>query len=209
MRPVRFGGSGRRRDCGRAAGIAGVTRPGRPASRERGRDESGGRVPSRGRCRVDRVRRTAPVAAPTGSLLLGQGRRGWRCRRFARATHRPDLWRIVSKEAGHDVEKWNPGRVMERGTVVEAPARCHSTCDRGDRRQRPAGRPARQEEGAKAVARRKRAMTEERARRSPSGCATTGPPGERPRRRKRRRRRDVTWVGCSWPGARVRLDDER
>ena len=40
-----------------------------------GRDEGAGQVPSRGRCRVDRVRSTAPVAAPTGSLLLGQGRR--------------------------------------------------------------------------------------------------------------------------------------
>ena len=64
----------------------------------------------------------------------------------------PILWRIVSKEAGHDVEKWNPGRTTERGTVVEEPARRHSTCDRGDRRQRPAGRPAQRTKSITATA---------------------------------------------------------
>ena len=56
-------------------------------------------------------------------------------------------------------------------------------------------------EGMRASRRRRCDVTHRRS--------ITGPPGERPRRRKRRRRRDVTWAGCSWPGTRARLDDER
>ena len=71
-----FGRSGRRRDhWGRRSVLPGLPVRGDWPAWNGGRDEGAGQVLSRGRCRVDRVRSTAPVAAPTGSLLLGQGRR--------------------------------------------------------------------------------------------------------------------------------------
>ena len=102
----------------------------------------------RGRCRVDRVRSTAPVAAPTGSLLLGQGRPGGGDAADSRARRIGPICggsyrrkQVTMSRSGILDALRNEEQSLRRQLVA------HSTCDRGDRRQRPAGRPARQEEG--------------------------------------------------------------
>ena len=116
--------------------------------------------PGRGRC--DRIRRIAAVA----KLISPAGRRSAACSGCSCVSGTGAiLWRMASKEAGYDVAERNSRRATERGALAQEPARCHTARDRGDRGKRvPPAVGRGRNKAAKAVGRRKRAMSDEQRR---------------------------------------------